>query len=76
MLLTMPDNVPQNTPGTVRLQVVDPDTGATIPSNIAQQIAAIDPTRSRQARVRHRRPERRAVLHPGQTLAVQYVSPQ
>lgn len=42
MIVTVPDNVPQNTPGTVRLQVVDPDTGATIPSNLAQQIAAID----------------------------------
>ncbi|MFT3774210.1 MAG: hypothetical protein QM820_53280 [Minicystis sp.] len=43
MLLTVPDNVPQNTPGTVRLQVIDPDTGAMLPNNLAQQIAAIDP---------------------------------
>lgn len=43
MLLTVPDTVPQNTPGTVRLQVVDPDTGAMIPSNLGEQIAAIDP---------------------------------
>ncbi|APR84333.1 tolB protein precursor [Minicystis rosea] len=43
MLLTVPDNVPQNTPGTVRLQVIDPDTGTQLPSNLAEQIAAIDP---------------------------------
>jgi hypothetical protein len=43
MLLTLPDNVPQNTPGTVRLDVIDPDTGTALPSNIAQQIAALDP---------------------------------
>jgi hypothetical protein len=43
MILTMPDNVPQNTPGTVRLQVIDPDTGAMIPSNLASAIGMIDP---------------------------------
>lgn len=43
MLLTVPDNVPQNTPGTVRVQLVDPDTGKQIPSNIAQALAMIDP---------------------------------
>lgn len=43
MLLTRPDLVPQNTAGTVRIEVVDPDTGTQVPSDIAQAIAAIDP---------------------------------
>jgi hypothetical protein len=43
MLLTVPDTVPQNSPGTVRVQVVDPDTGAMVPSNLAQAIGMIDP---------------------------------
>ena len=43
MLVTHPDNVPQNTMGTVRLDVVDPDTNAAIPSNLAATITSIDP---------------------------------
>ncbi len=43
MLWTAPDNVPQNTAGTVRLLLTDPDTNATITNNfaeMAQQIPA------------------------------------
>lgn len=43
MLFTAPDTVPQNTPGTVRLLLTDPDTNAPIPNNfddMAQQIPA------------------------------------
>jgi hypothetical protein len=43
MLLTVPDEVPQNTPGTTRLEMRDPDTNALLPSNIAETIASIDP---------------------------------
>jgi WD40-like Beta Propeller Repeat len=43
MLLTVPDNVAQNTAGTVRLQLVDPDTGMPVMSNLAQSLAMIDP---------------------------------
>lgn len=41
MLLTSPDSVPQNTPGTVRLTLVDPDTNASIPSNLAEMAQQI-----------------------------------
>ena len=43
MLFTAPDTVPQNTAGTVRLVLTDPDTNAPIPNNfadMAQQIPA------------------------------------
>lgn len=43
MLLTVPDLVPQNTAGTVRLQMVDPDTNTPLPSNVAEMILQIDP---------------------------------
>jgi len=43
MLLSVPDDVPQNTAGTVRLTLVDPDTNAPIPSNVAEVILQIDP---------------------------------
>jgi hypothetical protein len=43
MLLTLPDTVPQNTPGTVHIDVVDPGTGMPVKSNIAAAIAMIDP---------------------------------
>ncbi|UQA60682.1 TolB family protein [Polyangium aurulentum] len=41
MLLTSPDSVPQNTPGTVRLTLVDPDTSAPIPTNLAEMTQQI-----------------------------------
>ena len=44
MLVTVPDNVPQNTAGTVRLELRDPDTNAVVPSNLATAIAQLDPT--------------------------------
>lgn len=43
MLFTAPDTVPQNTAGTVRLLLTDPDTNAPIPNNfadMAQQLPA------------------------------------
>ncbi len=43
MIVTMPDNVSMNTPGTVRISMFDPDTNAPIASNIATMIAGIDP---------------------------------
>jgi hypothetical protein len=43
MLATVPDNVAQNTAGTVRLEVLDPDTGMPVMSNITAAIAMIDP---------------------------------
>lgn len=43
MLLTVPDLVPQNTAGTVRLSMVDPDTNMPVPSNVAEMILQIDP---------------------------------
>jgi hypothetical protein len=43
MLATVPDNVAQNTAGTVRLEVLDPDTGTPVMSNIAAAIGMIDP---------------------------------
>jgi hypothetical protein len=43
MIVTIPDDVPQNTPGTVRISMFDPDTNAPVTSNIADMIAAIDP---------------------------------
>jgi hypothetical protein len=41
MMLTSPDTVPQNTPGTVRLTLVDPDTNGPIPSNLAEMTQQI-----------------------------------
>lgn len=35
MLVTVPDKVPENTAGTVRLEMRNPDTNAVIPSNLA-----------------------------------------
>jgi hypothetical protein len=35
MLVTVPDTVPSNTAGTVRLELRDPDTNAVVPSNLA-----------------------------------------
>jgi WD40-like Beta Propeller Repeat len=43
MLLAVPDQVTPNTAGTVRIELVDPDTGKPVMSNIAQAIAMIDP---------------------------------
>ncbi|MFS8066125.1 MAG: hypothetical protein ACMG6S_07115 [Byssovorax sp.] len=43
MLVTLPDNVPQNTAGTVHLDVVDPETNKIIASNLAAAISGIDP---------------------------------
>jgi hypothetical protein len=43
MLLTVPDQVTPNTAGTVRIEVVDPDTGKPVMSNIAAAIGMIDP---------------------------------
>jgi len=42
MLLTVPDDVPQNTPGDVRLEMRDPDTNASINSNVADCIASLE----------------------------------
>ncbi len=41
MLLSVPDDVAQNTAGNVTLKLVDPDTNQTVPSDVAQAIAAI-----------------------------------
>jgi hypothetical protein len=41
MVVTEPDNVAQNTAGTVRLDVRNPDTGAVVTSNIATMIASL-----------------------------------
>jgi|GEM_PF-1205672 len=38
MLFTAPDTVPQNTAGTVRLLLTDPDTNAAIPNNFADMV--------------------------------------
>lgn len=43
MLVTVPDTVPQNTAGTVRVSLRDPDTNMDLPSDIAASIAQIDP---------------------------------
>ncbi|MFO0611005.1 MAG: hypothetical protein U0414_00355 [Polyangiaceae bacterium] len=43
MLVTVPDTVPQNTAGTVRVSLRDPDTNMDLPSDIAASIAMIDP---------------------------------
>ncbi|EYF04355.1 PD40 domain-containing protein [Chondromyces apiculatus] len=43
MLLSVPDDVAQNSAGTVRLMMVDPDTNAPIASNIAETTLQIDP---------------------------------
>ena len=44
MIVTIPDNVPQNTAGTVRISMFDPDTNAPIASNVATMIGQIDAT--------------------------------
>ena len=41
MLLTVPDDVPQNTAGNVVLQLVDPDDLQPVPSDIGQSVAQI-----------------------------------
>jgi hypothetical protein len=41
MLFSAPDNVPQNTPGTVRLLLTDPDSNAAIPNNFADMALQI-----------------------------------
>lgn len=43
MLLSVPDDVAQNSPGTTRLMLVDPETNAPVPSNVAEMITQIDP---------------------------------
>lgn len=43
MLLTVPDDVPQNTPGSVRLYLVNPETNALVPSNLNEITASLDP---------------------------------
>jgi Tol biopolymer transport system component len=43
MLVTVPDTVPMNTAGTVRLQLLDPETAQPVTSNLAQALAMIDP---------------------------------
>lgn len=43
MLFTAPDTVPNNTPGTVRLLLTDPDTNAAIPNNFADMIQQVPP---------------------------------
>lgn len=43
MLVTVPDTVPANTSGTVRVSLRDPDTNVDIASNIASSIAMLDP---------------------------------
>jgi WD40-like Beta Propeller Repeat len=47
MLFTAPDTVPQNTAGTVRLLLTDPDTNAAIPNNFADMIQQIPPENGR-----------------------------
>lgn len=47
MLFTAPDTVPQNTAGTVRLLLTDPDTNAPIPNNFADMAQQIPPTTGR-----------------------------
>lgn len=44
MIVTVPDTVPQNTAGTVRLEMHNPDTYATVPSNVAAMVGQIDPS--------------------------------
>ncbi len=41
LIVTRPDLVAQNTAGTVRLEVRDPDTNAVVPSNIAQMLSQL-----------------------------------
>ncbi len=41
MLVTQPDNVAQNTAGTVRLELRDPDTNAVVPSNLATMLGQL-----------------------------------
>jgi hypothetical protein len=41
MLVTVPDLVPQNTAGSVRLQLHDPGTYATVPSNLATMLGML-----------------------------------
>lgn len=47
MLFTAPDTVPQNTPGTVRLLLTDPDTNAPIANNFADMALQIPATTGR-----------------------------
>ena len=47
MLFSAPDNVPQNTPGTVRLLLTDPDSNAPIPNNFADMALQIPATTGR-----------------------------
>lgn len=44
MLVTVPDDVPQNTAGTVRLELRDPETYAPVASDLPAMMAALDPT--------------------------------
>jgi hypothetical protein len=41
MLVTQPDTVAQNTAGTVRLELRDPDTNAVVPSNLATMLGSL-----------------------------------
>jgi len=41
MLVTQPDNVAQNTAGSVRLQLRDPDTNAVVPSNLSTMLGSL-----------------------------------
>jgi hypothetical protein len=41
MLVTQPDNVTQNTAGTVRLELRNPDTNAVVPSNVATMLSSL-----------------------------------
>jgi hypothetical protein len=43
MLLTVPDQVPQNTAGTVKVELLDPTTGMPVASNLASALGLIDP---------------------------------
>jgi hypothetical protein len=43
MLLSVPDDVDQNSPGTTRLNLVHPETNMPVPSNVAEMITQIDP---------------------------------
>ncbi len=47
MLFSAPDSVPQNTPGTVRLLLTDPDSNAQIPNNFADMALQIPTTTGR-----------------------------
>jgi hypothetical protein len=49
MLVTHPDTVAQNTAGTVRLELRDPDTNAVVPSNLSTMLGQLDPASPGQA---------------------------